>query len=965
MHEIRGSIGVLPPSLFIAGALNRLADASDKVTGVRNTINDIRSVGIGVAKTVQAKNYAEAGKTSLKEFPITQADVDGIAPDASKLQPFVDALSRGAAMAGRFGSKLATLPLKVVAEGAKNATSWIWQLGKGMVSHVWDSFKGKLTGFVGAFGNLFRSIKRIALYRGIRALIRAITQGFSEGIKHLYEWSKAVNTSFKESMDSMSTSAHYLRDSLGAMASPLIEALAPAIEVLVEKFVSLLNVINQFIATLSGNDTWRKAVRVPTEYKTGLDNATDSAKEATKAQKELNKALQGFDELNLITTSTTKGRTPTSSGGNDVEDYSTHFVEEPVADWIKGIKDAIERGEWYEAGSMLADKLNSLIDNFDAEEFGKNVGQKIQHGIEFYLGFMKNTHWDTLGGKLADFLDAIIQEVNANDLGEAIVAKFNAAIDFLSGFTKKFDWTAAGKWLADVIVGAFTGLNWGTLGELIGDLAGGILDMIKAGIDQLWGRKGEVFDKIGEFFSGLGWDGLKNVVELGMIVGGFKILFATIFGDAGLIASVKASLGGLLTKSGLGAGTSYVLTILLALELTREMAGWLDKIEEKGFVSGTLEYFGRDSDFTLIGWLTPTHELATGLEEVRNQLRELFMEDPSNLPFFKKTLGLVNAWLRLLGLQELDFSEDKDKPGYTKPSVSPSTPGAQWDSLAQEWFVPEIDTTAQTAALQAVQEAAKEARKGISNLPPTDDEVTAFTNQINKDRSKLNGDTMSIKSSANAAHKGIVAIKPADSETTQFANALKPWKKKLNGTGKNDGSLTQASSDVKEALTDAAAGPYKANVSVTTSGYDKVLEKLNKLPSSKTYTIAFKPVIDKNTTGSLMSGSGNTANFTLKLASGMENVPQGTMFVAGEVPGQAEFVGNINGKTGVASGKEITGIADAVRDTGQTEAELLREQNRLLRQLITKSGTVTLAPSAAAGRWVNQSQAAYARATGG
>ena len=89
------------------------------------------------------------------------------------------------------------------------------------------------------------------------------------------------------------------------------------------------------------------------------------------------------------------------------------------------------------------------------------------------------------------------------------------------------------------------------------------------------------------------------------------------------------------------------------------------------------------------------------------------------------------------------------------------------------------------------------------------------------------------------------------------------------------------------------------------------------------------------------------------------------MFVAGEVPGQAEMVGTINGKTGVASGKEITGIADAVRDTGQTEAELLREQNRLLRQILTKSGTVTLTPSAAAGRWVSQSQAAYARATGG
>lgn len=970
LNELQNSVSGLQDTAkgidAVAGALNRLADASDKVTGVKQTIKEIRAVGIGVARTAVAKDAVDTGKTSLEKSPITQADVESLAAEEPKLQGLIDTLQRGADAAGRFSAKLASLPLKVVAEGAKNASSWIWQLGKGMVSHIWGSFKNKLTGFAGSLGNLFHSIKRIAMYRGIRALIRSITSGFSEGIKHLYRWSELVNNEFKASMDSLSTSAHYLRDSLGAMVSPLIDALAPAVEILVEKFVSLLNVVNQFFATLTGKDTWRRAVRTATEYDDGIKDAADSTKEATEAQKKLNKALQDFDELNLITTSTTKGRNP--SGGNNGNDSgidSTHFVEEPVADWIKGIKDAIERGEWYEAGSMLADKLNGLIDSFDAEDFGRRVGEKIQHGIEFYLGFMKNTHWDTLGGKLADFLNAIVKEVDPNDLGEAIVAKFNASIDFLAGFTKKFDWEEAGKWLADVIIGAFTGLNWGTLGTLIGDLAGGLLKMIKAGFKELLNSGDKVMESIGDFFSGLGWDGLKNVVELGLIVAGFKILFATIFGDAGLIASVKSSVAGLLSQSGLGSGASYAIPILLTLELTREVAGWADLVKEKGLAAGTLEYFGADSDFTVIGWLNPTHLIATGLEAVRDEMHKIFMEDPSNLPFFKKTLGLVNAWLRLLGMSELDFTEDKDKPGYDKPSVSSSTPGAQWDPVGQEWFVPQIDTTAQTAALQAVQEAAKEARKGIANLPPTDDEVTSFKGQIDKERDKLSGSKGSIKSSASSAHSGINAIKPADSETTKFANALKPWKKKLDGKGKNDGSLVQGADNAKSALDKVSKGTYNPVVKVTTSGYSDVVKKLNNLPKSTDYTITFKPVIDKKTTGSLMSGSGNTANFTIALANGAESVPQGTMFVAGEVPGQAEMVGNINGKTGVASGKEITGIADAVRDTGQTEAELLREQNRLLRQILTKSGTVTLTPSAAAGRWVSQSQAAYARATGG
>lgn len=88
----------------------------------------------------------------------------------------------------------------------------------------------------------------------------------------------------------------------------------------------------------------------------------------------------------------------------------------------------------------------------------------------------------------------------------------------------------------------------------------------------------------------------------------------------------------------------------------------------------------------------------------------------------------------------------------------------------------------------------------------------------------------------------------------------------------------------------------------------------------------------------------------------------GSIFVAGEAG--PEFVSNINGKTAVASGKEVTGIADAVYSTGDAEAKLLREQNNLLRLLLAKKTDVTLAPNAAAGKWVAQSQMAYAKASG-
>ena len=83
----------------------------------------------------------------------------------------------------------------------------------------------------------------------------------------------------------------------------------------------------------------------------------------------------------------------------------------------------------------------------------------------------------------------------------------------------------------------------------------------------------------------------------------------------------------------------------------------------------------------------------------------------------------------------------------------------------------------------------------------------------------------------------------------------------------------------------------------------------------------------------------------------------GSMFIAGE--SGAEMVGSINGRTGVASGDEITGIASAVYGTGAEEAALLRELIGAV-----KSQRLTISPSASLGKVVNQSTRLYAGVTG-
>lgn len=60
-----------------------------------------------------------------------------------------------------------------------------------------------------------------------------------------------------------------------------------------------------------------------------------------------------------------------------------------------------------------------------------------------------------------------------------------------------------------------------------------------------------------------------------------------------------------------------------------------------------------------------------------------------------------------------------------------------------------------------------------------------------------------------------------------------------------------------------------------------------------------------------------------------------SLFWAGE-NGVPELMGTVGGRTAVASGAEITGIRQEIRNTANEEMILLREQNSLLRELISK-----------------------------
>ena len=182
----------------------------------------------------------------------------------------------------------------------------------------------------------WQSLKRIAFYRAIRSVIKEITDAFKTGITNLYHWSDLVNGHFAASMDRLATSSQYLKNSLGAMVSPLIETLVPVLDVIIDKIVDVINFFNMLVSAVSGADTYTVAKKAAAEWDDAGKNVSDNAR---KTAKEIKRTILGFDEINKLVKPNSSSGGSGSTSGKKPTDYSSMFEEKPLTGIFKKISD--------------------------------------------------------------------------------------------------------------------------------------------------------------------------------------------------------------------------------------------------------------------------------------------------------------------------------------------------------------------------------------------------------------------------------------------------------------------------------------------------------------------------------------------------------------------------------------------------------------------------------------------------
>lgn len=339
-----------------------------------------------------------------------------------------------------------------------------------------------------SLGGLFSSLKRIAMYRAIRAAIAALTQGFKEGINNLYQYSTIMGTQFAQSMNNLSSSALYLKNSLGAMAAPIINAIAPAIDFVIDKIVTLFNLINQLFARLTGKSTFTAAKKVEAAYGGAADKVGGAAKKALKS------FTIGIDELNIIEDKMNSGGG--GGGGGGGADYGSMFEELPIddniSDFADKLKEAFDNADWKQLGTLLGEKVNEIVDSVDWSGLGHKIGYGINAAVQTAYWFLDTIDFTNIGKHLAELFNGGLEEIDFEYVGRLLMKKVTILPDIIIGFLSELDWGLVARSFSDFVIGVFdegtkwlNKYDWKELGTLLyNKLKDAITNIDFAGIAQ-------------------------------------------------------------------------------------------------------------------------------------------------------------------------------------------------------------------------------------------------------------------------------------------------------------------------------------------------------------------------------------------------------------------------------------------------------------------------------------------------
>lgn len=647
-------------------------------------------------------------KETNQQLEETKNTADEASSSLTRLQKFLGALSSsaGSMKAGflsavpvvkKFGSTMlnvATMPIRKYFHG----------ITSGFTKLV-DGIRHKIT-----------LIKRMVMLKLFRLAFQGIIDGIKEANDNLYKYSQSIDSTLYKSRDKIYSASKYASNSLAAMTAPLINALAPAIDFVIGKMVELMNMFNQFVASLTGADTWTRAIKQQLSYGDSLDK---SDKKANK----LKRTLMGFDELNLL-----NGNNDTSS---DDMAYKGMFEEVKVdsnnglSNFVDSLKQKVQEQDWYGLGQLLAEKFNSAFENVNTEQVGVKLGNKINALIDTANGFLENAHFVDLGKKLSDFVNGSITTINWDNAGRLFANGFTSILDIAIGFlsnlkvdkvidaligfvsgalTKLGEWLRKTDWkklIDNLQKGVKKGLNEQNATKLAGGITSavtGVLEIVGDYIEtaDITGVLGAVTTFIGNVFANIGWEDIVYR-ELSVALGSIPKAIARLVTGGGIMK--EKFLAGLFKAFGADSAAGYAEGVAENREVEQgKILGvfdkWIAAIKSMLKISSPSKVFEEMGSFTIQGFINGVQSkveaaktvFSTFIDGIKNKFSQSNTDIETNTKTkwdnikntIKSALDTIKNWFSGLKLQlphiklphfKLEGSFSLDPPSVPKIGI--------------------------------------------------------------------------------------------------------------------------------------------------------------------------------------------------------------------------------------------------------------------------------------------------------
>ena len=488
------------------------------------------------------------------------------------------------------------------------------RLGKGL-----SSVKNKIAGIgntsrssTGKVEGLLRSIRRISIVNLGLHLARA-----SSGIGEL----QSAVTRYMDTNDAAAASINRLRNGLTNALAPAINLCVNLLSKVMPYLIGIVDAVASLITNIFG-EGWTTVSTGAGAAADATKDVADNTKDAAKAQKEYNKLIAGFDEIEKLEKQSDAGSSGGSggSGGKAKQDKAegTEGIAGKLPKWLESLINDIDslltKGDFYGIGTRISETLNSatkavddwfnnvlrpkgvlwagrfadvfngLVEGYDWGLLGDTISDGLLAAIDIAGTFIRNARFESLGKGIATGINRAIKRINESDInfGSFLADLLNAGIRGLYGFASTVKWSQIGTFVANNVNKFFKKVDWKKAGRTAGKLIAGLGEMLVTAISKI------SISKVARAFS----DFLESAGISKSLVVDIALLFAVAKGVK--IASAICGALGLGATTSMAGISGIALPITLAVGSVMVMQGVAGLLHTK--VKAILKEAGYDPD---------------------------------------------------------------------------------------------------------------------------------------------------------------------------------------------------------------------------------------------------------------------------------------------------------------------------------------------------------------------------------